>query len=83
LYFIGIKNHPVLLKPFIGRHCNFGAFDQEQQSSESRTLFIVEKVLDLPPAYAQAPSPEDRRFIKERALSHTTRAEKHERLLLF
>lgn len=68
LYFMGIKNCPVLLKPFIGSHCNFGAFDQEQQTSESRTFFIVEKVLDIPVAYAQAPSPADSRFIKERAL---------------
>lgn len=40
LYFFGIKNCPVHLKPFIGSYCNFGAFDQEQQSSESRRFFL-------------------------------------------
>lgn len=55
LYFIRIKNCPVLLKPPIGSHCKLGAFDQEQQSSESGTLFMVEKGLDLPSIYAQLP----------------------------
>lgn len=43
LYFIGMDNCPVFLKPFTGTHCIFGAFDQEQQSFESRTFFIVGK----------------------------------------
>lgn len=65
LYFGGINNLPVPLKPLF---VVIATFDQEQQSSEG-PFSLAEEVLDLLLPYAWAPSPADARIIKERALS--------------
>lgn len=81
LCFIGLDNSPVFLNLSLAVTASLELLTKSSRALKAEHFSQWEKGLDLPPAYAWAASPADPGFIKERAISLITRAEKHERLL--